>query len=57
MNIYFLVIARAIQGIGMAMFPIAFSIVRDNFPREKLSIDQGIISSMFASTPRQHISN
>jgi MFS family permease len=49
MNIYFLVIARAIQGIGMAMFPIAFSIVRDNFPREKLSIGQGVISSMFAS--------
>jgi MFS family permease len=42
-------IARAIQGIGMAMFPIAFSIVRDNFPREKLSIGQGVISSMFAS--------
>ena len=49
MNIYFLVIARAIQGIGMAMFPIAFSIVRDSFPREKLSIGQGVISSMFAS--------
>jgi MFS family permease len=48
-NIYFLVIARAIQGVGMAMFPIAFSIVRDNFPREKLSIGQGVISSMFAS--------
>jgi len=43
------VIARAIQGVGMAMFPIAFSIVRDNFPREKLSIGQGVISSMFAS--------
>ena len=48
-NIYFLVFARAIQGIGMAMFPIAFSIIRDNFPREKLSIGQGVISSMFAS--------
>jgi MFS family permease len=48
-NIYFLVFARAIQGIGMAMFPITFSIIRDNFPREKLSIGQGVISSMFAS--------
>ncbi|MRN61902.1 MAG: MFS transporter, partial [Nitrosopumilales archaeon] len=48
-NIYFLLSARAIQGIGMAMFPIAFSIIRDNFPREKLSIGQGVISSMFAS--------
>ena len=48
-NIYFLLFARAIQGIGMAMFPIAFSIIRDKFPREKLSIGQGVISSMFAS--------
>jgi MFS family permease len=48
-SIYFMVTARAIQGVGMAMFPIAFSIVRDNFPREKLSIGQGVISSMFAS--------
>ena len=48
-NIYSLITARAIQGIGMAMFPIAFSIVRDSFPREKLSIGQGVISSMFAS--------
>ena len=48
-NIYFMLVARAIQGIGMSMFPIAFSIVRDQFPREKMSIGQGIITSMFAS--------
>jgi len=48
-NIYFMLIARAIQGIGMSMFPIAFGIVRDKFPREKISIGQGIITSMFAS--------
>src|ERR687883_738619 len=48
-NIYFLLIARAIQGIGMSMFAIAFSIVRDQFPREKISIGQGVITSMFAS--------
>jgi len=34
-NIYFMIVARAIQGIGMSMFPIAFGIVRDVFPREK----------------------
>ena len=33
----------------MAMFVIAFGIIRDQFPREKLSIGQGVISSMFAS--------
>src|ERR671929_600827 len=48
-NIFFMIIARAIQGIGMSMFPIAFGIVRDKFPREKISIGQGVITSMFAS--------
>jgi MFS family permease len=48
-NISFMLVARAIQGIGMSMFPIAFSLIRDQFPREKISIGQGIITSMFAS--------
>lgn len=48
-NIYTLLLVRAIQGIGMGMFPIAFGIIRDQFPREKISIGQGIISSMFAA--------
>jgi MFS family permease len=48
-NIFLMLIARAIQGIGMSMFPIAFGIVRDKFPREKISIGQGVITSMFAS--------
>jgi MFS family permease len=44
-----MLLARAVQGIGMSMFPIAFSIVRDQFPRVKISIGQGVITSMFAS--------
>jgi MFS family permease len=48
-NIFLMLVARAIQGIGMSMFPIAFGIVRDKFPREKISIGQGVITSMFAS--------
>jgi MFS family permease len=48
-NVYTLIITRAIQGFGMAMFPIAFSMVRDQFPREKVSIAQGVITSMFAT--------
>ena len=43
------IIARAIQGIGISMFPIAFSLIRDCFPREKISIGQGVITSMFAT--------
>ncbi len=48
-NIYTLIITRVIQGFGMAMFPIAFSMVRDQFPRDKVSIAQGVITSMFAT--------
>jgi MFS family permease len=48
-DIYFMIFARAIQGVGMSMFPIAFVMIRDQFPREKISIGQGVITSMFAS--------
>ena len=48
-SIYMLIGSRAIQGVGMAMFVIAFGIIRDSFPREKISIGQGVITSMFAS--------
>jgi len=44
-NFLTLVTARIIQGIGISMFPIAFSILRDKFPPAKLAIAQGIFSS------------
>jgi MFS family permease len=44
-NFLTLVTARAIQGIGISMFPIAFSILREKFPPTKLAIAQGIFSS------------
>src|SRR5437867_2716662 len=44
-NFLSLVTARAIQGIGISMFPIAFSILRDKFPPKKLAIAKGIFSS------------
>jgi MFS family permease len=46
-NIDFMLLARGFQGVGLSMFPIAFSIVRAQFPREKIAIGQGIITSMF----------
>jgi MFS family permease len=46
-NIDFMLMARGFQGVGLSMFPIAFSIVRAQFPREKIAIGQGIITSMF----------
>ncbi|MDQ4074229.1 MAG: MFS transporter, partial [Thermoproteota archaeon] len=48
-DIHTMIFARAIQGIGMSMFPIAFGIIRDQFPREKISMAQGAITSMFAA--------
>ncbi len=47
-NIYTLILARIIQGIGISMFPIAFGIIRDQFPMSKIAIGVGIFSSMFA---------
>jgi MFS family permease len=48
-DITFLIFSRIIQGVGIAMFPIAFGIVRDQFPPEKLAIGVGTFSAMFAA--------
>lgn len=47
-NIYILIIARAIQGVGFAIIPLGISIITDTFPRERIATAQGIISSTFA---------
>ncbi|QLH74335.1 MAG: MFS transporter [Methanomassiliicoccales archaeon] len=43
-----LIMFRAIQGIGMGIFPLAFGIVRDTFPRRMVPMAIGIISAMFS---------
>jgi MFS family permease len=43
-----LLAARIIQGVGLAMFPIAFGIIRSQFPQQKLAFAQGIFISTFA---------
>src|SRR5947209_19505716 len=48
-NISSLVIARVIQGIGISMFTIAFGIIRDQLPKDKLAVGVGVFSSMFAA--------
>ncbi|MFD9542598.1 MFS transporter [Streptomyces sp. NPDC060022] len=42
-----LIAARAVQGVGSAAFPLAFGIVRDQFPRERVPLAIGLISSTF----------
>jgi MFS family permease len=48
-DFYSFIIARGMQGVGMSMFPIAFSVIREQFPKSRLAIGQGVITSMFAS--------
>lgn len=38
---------RAIQGLGMGMFPVAYALLNDQVPRENLALAQGIVSSTF----------
>src|ERR671930_1060519 len=47
-NIEFMLAARAAQGVGMAMFPIAFGIIREVLPEKRLGIGQTIFSSTFS---------
>ena len=44
-NISFLLASRIIQGVGLAAVPVAFSIIRDSFPPEKLAMPVGVFSS------------
>ncbi|HEX6560597.1 MAG TPA: MFS transporter [Nitrososphaera sp.] len=47
-SIEIMVAARVAQGVGMAMFPIAFGIIREVLPEKKLAIGQTIFSSTFS---------
>lgn len=47
-SIYFLLFARAVQGVGFAIVPLALAIITDTFPRERIAVAQGIISGTFA---------
>jgi len=43
-----LIAFRALQGVGMGIFPLAFGIIRDTFPRRLVPMAVGIISAMFS---------
>jgi EmrB/QacA subfamily drug resistance transporter len=46
-NIWVLIACRAISGAGGAVFPLSFAIIRDEFPREKVGMAIGLVSSVF----------
>ena len=45
-SIAVMLIARVIQGAGGAIFPLAFSIIRDEFPRERVAGAIGMLSAL-----------
>lgn len=48
-QIYLLIGVRAIQGLGMGMFPLAFAMLPEVFPAARVGQAQGVIGGMFAS--------
>ena len=38
---------RLLQGVGGGVFPLAFGIIRDTFPRERVGLGIGVLSAMF----------
>ena len=45
-SIELMILARVIQGIGGAVLPLAFGIIRDEFPRERVAGAIGLISAL-----------
>ena len=46
-SIEVVILGRAIQGVGGAVFPLAIGIIRDEFPAERVAMGIGLISAMF----------
>ena len=42
-----LLLSRTFQGIGLSIFPLAFSLVREEFPKELVPRAQGLLAGMF----------
>jgi EmrB/QacA subfamily drug resistance transporter len=47
-SITVMIVARVIQGLGGGMVPVAFGIIRDEFPKEKVTGAVGILASLTA---------
>jgi len=45
-NVELMIAGRAIQGIAGGVFPLAFAIIRDEFPRDRVAGGMGLISSI-----------
>jgi MFS family permease len=48
-NIVILLFSRALQGIGISCFPLAYALVRDNLPERESDVGIGILSAMYGA--------
>jgi MFS family permease len=48
-NFTFMVVSRAIQGIGLTILPLGMSLIREEFPKELIPKAQALISAMFGA--------
>lgn len=46
-NIWSLIAFRALSGVGAAVFPLSYGIIRDEFPPEKVGVAIGLVSAVF----------
>jgi EmrB/QacA subfamily drug resistance transporter len=44
-NVASLIVFRGVQGVGAAVFPLAYAIIRDEFPEESWSVTMGTVSA------------
>jgi EmrB/QacA subfamily drug resistance transporter len=48
-NVGVLIAARVVQGVGGAVFPLSFGIIRDEFPAERVPSMVGVVSAIIAA--------
>lgn len=48
-NVTVLIVARVVQGLGAAVFPVSFGIIRDVYPPNRVSSAIGILAAVIAS--------
>jgi EmrB/QacA subfamily drug resistance transporter len=46
-NVWVLIACRIVQGAGGAVFPLSFSIIKDEFPPQKIGVAVGVVSAVF----------
>src|SRR4029453_18325903 len=48
-NVTVLIAARVLQGLGGAVFPVSFGIIRDEFPPHRVSSAVGVLAAVIAT--------